>query len=105
MTERMCNYRYYDKETCDEKVYGASSYCILHIEFPDKSDPGYDKTKSEKDAKVREKVANRDFNFEGTKICSINLSGKDIIELNFRDATISGNALFGRGYDRRYCLV
>ena len=44
-------------DTCEEEVHETSpSYCILHIDFPDENDPEFDKIKSEKDAKVREKL-------------------------------------------------
>jgi len=105
VTDMACKYQYLTRDSfgmpirrernCDEKVYGKSPYCILHIEFPDKDSPEYDKVVREKDAKVQEKLKNGEFHFEGTKIDTINLVGReDIHGLNFCDATIRETVFF-----------
>ena len=125
MTAPLCEYKFRSGETCGEKCgedvyetppyhicrvyiengreryreeeYEPPPYCILHLELPIEVDPQYDKIKSAKDDKVQEKIdpKNPDFNFEGAKIYSIDLSRrKGIIDLNFMDATIKGDARF-----------
>jgi hypothetical protein len=85
------------KEIYSEEAYEPPPYCILHLELPIEADPQYDKITSAKDAKVQERIdpQKRDFNFEGAKITSIDLSGRqDISHLNFVNATINGVAWF-----------
>ena len=119
MTATSCEYKFRNGDTCGEdvckvspyrirriyiecgeeryreEVYDPPCYCILHLELPTGTDTQYNNIKSEKEAKVREKVKKGDFNFEGAKITSIYLSkylseGQNIFDLNFADATIDG---------------
>ena len=103
MTATLCEYKFRSGETCGEKckeeVYGTSPYCILHIDFPDETNSEFAKIKRDKDAKVQEKIdpknPNKNFNFEGAKITSIDLSRrKDVSTLSFVHATIKGDAWF-----------
>jgi len=99
MTASLCEYKFINGGTCGktfkEKVYGTSTYCILHVELPDRSDPKYNDIIYEKIAKVQEKAQKGNFNFEGAKVFEVNFSGKDDIkDLNFTNATIQGGARF-----------
>jgi len=116
MTASLCEYKFRNGETCgktfEEEVYETSPYCILHINFPDESDPKYNDIINKKNAKVQEKAQAGDFNFEGAKVFEINflrlgrddgvaflpssfqclpLKNRDIDVLNFCDAHIKGN--------------
>jgi hypothetical protein len=80
---------------CQEPVYEDTHYCILHVEFPDESDPQYQTIRQKKSARVAERINARDFMFAGTKIYGIRATGiQDIKELNFNDAIVKGDVCF-----------
>jgi hypothetical protein len=105
MTASTCAYQGgYKGYNCLEEVYGTSPYCILHIDFPDESDPEYaeiiesglyEAIKSGKVEKVKEKVRKGDTDFTGATVFGVDFSGRDDIkDLFFNDATIQGHVWF-----------
>lgn len=85
---------------CGEPVYEQSPYCILHTELPDASDlrdTQHFKIKRDKNAKVREKMQNGDFNFERAILPEINVTCCEKIDksLRFSDAIIKGDINIG----------
>ena len=86
-------------DTCSEPAYNDSSWCILHLDFPEEQDPGFARTRDEKQLKTKEKIKGGDLNFEGTNIYDVDASDISIPEQNnaiFKDATIKGRVKFER---------
>ncbi len=103
----MCDYEFLYITRCKEKPLPGSKYCILHTPFPeDRNSEEFKCIAKLKEEKVKEKVKNGDFNFEGAILLSVDFSGMtikgDIIFINaiiledikFVRATIGGNAWF-----------
>jgi uncharacterized protein YjbI with pentapeptide repeats len=91
-----CRYTFYSGKTCGEAAWNNSEYCILHTELPhDTETPELRRILAEKDKRIKEKVDNNDFNFEGAHLAAIDLSRMRIATgLNFRRAVISEKARF-----------
>jgi uncharacterized protein YjbI with pentapeptide repeats len=82
-------------EECHEEVF-KDELCIIHVYFPeDKDTEEFSEINRLKEEKVKEKVDNNDFNFEGVILINVDLSNKEIEkDLNFIKAKIMGRAIF-----------
>ena len=66
-------------EKCQDDVVPGHEYCILHIDLPENEGRDeFARLKELKEKKVKEKAGSGDFNFEGTKLSEIDLSGMEI---------------------------
>jgi len=93
---KMCEYEFRDGRKCQEEAFEKSQYCILHTDLPeDTESKEFKRINKMKDKKVKEKIENQDFNFEGAKLSEVNFSEMKIKgTLNFIDAVIITNARF-----------
>lgn len=90
-----CRYTFFSGKTCGKAAWNDSEYCILHTELPPTETPELRRMLSEKDEKIKEKIDNNDFNFEGAQLAVIDLSRMRIATgLNFRRAVINEKARF-----------
>lgn len=105
----MCEYVFLNGEKCKEEALKGSKYCILHIPYPeDRNSEEFERIAKLKEEKVKEKINNGDFNFEGVKLFNIDFSNleikgdvnfieAEIIEdISLRDVRIGGDVLFGQ---------
>lgn len=92
----MCDYKFEDGTQCKEKPLPGSKHCILHIPFPeDRDSEEFKHIAKLKEEKVKEKVENGDFNFEGAILLSVDFSGMEInSDVNFNNAVILGDLKF-----------
>jgi uncharacterized protein YjbI with pentapeptide repeats len=91
----MCKYKFNDGNYCDEEPLDGADFCILHIDFPDKSSSGYASINELKIKKINEKIIKSDFNFEGAKIPESDcFTDKLLLRPIFNGATFAGNASF-----------
>ena len=72
----MCEYKFRNGRKCNEEAFEKSKYCILHIELPE--DEKFKRIAELKKKKVKEKVDNGDFNFEGAKLFDVYFSEIEI---------------------------
>lgn len=64
-------------EGCKEKVFEDSDYCILHVELPnDENSDEFERINELKEKKVKERIHNKNFNFEGVKLNEFNLEAE-----------------------------
>jgi hypothetical protein len=91
-----CEYNNRHGIQCEEEAAAGSKYCVLHMPLPvnDKSEE-FKKINKLKEEKVKEKLDNKDYDFQGAKLYNIDLSGKIIHEpLILEEAEIIGSAIF-----------
>mgnify|MGYP000902492187 CR=1 FL=1 len=80
----------YTHKKCDENALPGQDYCIFHSDFPKDKD----KLKSE----LKNKITNRDYNFEGYKLYSLELSNINTNNgLQFRNATFKEDFILKNG--------
>ena len=91
-----CCYVFRNKERCKEEAFPNSKYCIFHIDFPkDEKSEEFKKINELKKERVKEKINNKDFNFEGAKLFEVDFSGMKIEgDVNFIETIIREDALF-----------
>jgi uncharacterized protein YjbI with pentapeptide repeats len=96
MLMKKCEYRSHRGGECKEVALPDSNYCMLHIDLPeDENSDEFERIKKLKDQKVKEKVNESDFNFEGAKLVAIDFSKMNIEDtLNFADSIIRESAKF-----------
>ncbi|MGA7076819.1 MAG: pentapeptide repeat-containing protein [Halobacteriota archaeon] len=93
-------------------MYSNSSWCILHLDFPSEREAEFDVIQRLKRKETQRRVAEGNFNFRGAKIYDINSSkvygiwiGKrNIINLDFYEATIKGDAQFDDAVIKEHAL-
>ncbi len=92
----MCDYEFEDGTRCKEKPLPGYKYRILHTPFPeDRGSEEFKRIEKLKEEKVKEKVKNGDFNFEGAILLSVDFSGMEInSDVNFTNAVILGDLKF-----------
>ncbi|ACL16764.1 Ion transport 2 domain protein [Methanosphaerula palustris E1-9c] len=91
----MCKYKFSDGNDCDEEPLEGADFCILHIDFPDKSSPEYAMINELKIKKINDKITKSDFNFEGAKIPESDFfKDKLLLRPIFNRATFEGDASF-----------
>jgi len=89
----MCDCHFSNSQ-CKDAPRPGSKFCILHTEFPDKSSPQYAILKDLKTKKIKEKIQNGDFNFEGAIFDDFTLPPGNYSEANFRYAEFRQDATF-----------
>jgi len=85
-------------EGCNNDTFENFDLCILHIELPeDEKSEEFKKIDGLKNAAIRKKIDDKDFNFKGVKLSKVNFSGieteNDII---FTSAVIKGDVKFSK---------
>ncbi|ODS37608.1 hypothetical protein BEH94_10310 [Candidatus Altiarchaeales archaeon WOR_SM1_SCG] len=92
----MCEYKFRNGRKCEEEAFEKSKYCILHIELPEaEGSEEFKRINELKEEKVKKKVKDKDFNFDGARLFEVDFSGMEIEgDLNFQYADIRKNALF-----------
>lgn len=92
-----CAHRFQNgKRSCGEPALPNSTYCILHHELPkNKNSDDYKRIIKLKEDKIEEKIYQKNFNFEGAKLLSVDLSKLKIDgDINFNDSIIEKFAWF-----------
>jgi len=59
MNEKICTYQFKNGENCRERLYGNSPYCILHVDFPDKTTREFEEVRQKKMRKFERKLTQK----------------------------------------------
>jgi hypothetical protein len=80
---------------CDEKPFKDQKYCLLHMEFPERTSDEFEKIANLKDLRLNERINKSDLSFKGVKLYNVNFQGKEVNgDLIFAEASILGVANF-----------
>ena len=92
---KMCEYKSLFGWECKEEALPNSKYCILHVDLPeDEESDEFKRINELKEKRVKEKISNGDFNFDGAKLYMIHFTSKVERHLSFNGAVIREDALF-----------
>ena len=92
----MCEYTNPFGKRCREEALQGSKYCILHVDLPeDEESDEFKRINEWKEKRVKEKISNGDFNFDGAKLYKIEFSHVKVKgNLSFNEAVIREDARF-----------
>jgi hypothetical protein len=92
---KMCEYKSLFGWECKEEALPNSKYCILHVDLPeDEESDEFKRINELKEKRVKEKISNGDFNFDGAKLYMIHFTSKVERHLSFNGAVIREDTLF-----------
>jgi uncharacterized protein YjbI with pentapeptide repeats len=93
---KMCEYTNPFGKRCREEALQGSKYCILHVDLPeDEESDEFKRINEWKEKRVKEKISNGDFNFDGAKLYKIEFSHVKVKgNLSFNEAVIREDARF-----------
>ena len=92
---KRCEYKPLFGGECKEGALPGSKYCILHVDLPeDEESDEFKRINGLKEKRVKEKISNGDFNFDGAKLSMIHFTSKIKGNLSFNGAVIREDASF-----------
>lgn len=81
---------YFGAPNCTEDALPGENYCIFHDDFP--------KDRKKLESELKNKIARKDYNFEGYKLYSLDLSSINTDKgLQFRNTTFKGDFILKNG--------
>jgi hypothetical protein len=92
---KRCEYKPLFGGECKEGALPGSKYCVLHVDLPeDEESDEFKRINGLKEKRVKEKVGEGDFNFDGAKLSMIHFTSKIEGDLSFNGAVIREDASF-----------